>query len=139
MMKSKMNTFKLISIVVVVIFILVIAIGIWRYHHMQSSFIPLTDDQMNIAKNIAVQDMQSRGNNVSDYEVQVMPKMKRTNKENHSLSLVQVSFVNQQEVQFYLIDLNENKIVMHSETEYYEDLDHETHKDSRWFHGMFER
>jgi hypothetical protein len=126
----------------------------------------MDETQISSAKEVALSALEVQGKNSSDYEVRIMPQFRQMREKNNSLSLVEVSFYNQNETQLFLIDINTNKIVMHSETEFY-DADYfkpelasgcankreneskredsrlgecsRSPEEGRWFHGEFTR
>ncbi len=139
LMKSKMNKYKILAAVVVVIFAVILAYGIFQHYHFKASFVKLSDTQISEAKSIAIQDLESRGENASDYKVNVMPEMRRNSRGNQTEAIAQVSFTKENKEQFYLIDLNSDSIMMRSQTEHYGNFtpQNEPLKDSRWFHTGF--
>jgi uncharacterized protein YpmB len=133
--KQKTNILKIIAIVVIVLFCAILLGGLIRMYHFRSSFIDMNDQQKEAVKEIASNDMLSRGKNVSDYRIDLADKIRTDSKE----SMVPISFSNDKETISYLIDLNSNKIVMRSDTEFYEPLPSHGKEDG-WTHwGLFIR
>jgi hypothetical protein len=133
--KQKTNVLKIVAIVVIVLFCAILLGGLIRMYHFKSSFIDMNDQQKETVRDLASNDMLSRGKNVSDYRVDLVDKIRSDSKE----SMVPISFSNDKETISYLIDLNSNKIVMRSETEFYEPLPFHGKEDG-WMHrGLFIR
>ena len=147
------NLFKIISAVVVILFVLMVAGGVFKFFHYRSSFTTMNEAQIQSVQELVMQDMHTRGKNSTDYSIKVIPKIRMMKKNSISQSLVQVSLSNEQEHGFYLLDLNTNKILLYSETYMYEKINDECNSqhgrqekneskeneeniewNSRWFH-----
>lgn len=141
--KLKLNAFKITAIVVIILFVIILISGLIRFYQFKSSFTHLNDQQITELKSIAIQDLQSRGKNSSDYKIQVMPQVRKTNKDAELIT--EVTFSNDKELQSYLIDLNSKKILVHTATDFYAPLNFPQNKenlgnkDNRWFHGSLIR
>ncbi len=127
--KQQTNTFKIVAIIVVILFTTMILAGLVRWYHFHNSSIPLTPDQIQATKTIALNDLAARGQDPTHYEFTILPKARIMNKETPSKLLAQAYFKNSTLSQFYLIDLNSNTIIMHSQTDYYTNLlENKNHK-----------
>ncbi len=120
--KPRWNKLKIISIVVVFIFMAIVTIGLLKWHNYKSNFILLTPEQITQTKTIALNDLQAHGNDPTQYDLKVASKMRIMNKETPARMISQAYFINSTTQQFYLIDLNSSKVIMHSETNYYEPM-----------------
>jgi len=114
----KKNIFRIVAIVMIALFILIIIGGVLKEHSEAADRIPLNEQQIAQAKNIAAADMAERGVDIANYEAKVIPKLRKLNKGHNDLAVVQVTFNNQTENELYLLDLNSGKIIMRSESYY---------------------
>lgn len=120
--KMRSNVFKIIAIVVVALFALILVGGLIKMYRFHSGFSAMSQQQAETAKAVAMQDLQSRGKDAAAYEIQVMPKIRKMGGAGNGLSVAQVSFHNPQTMESYLIDIDSGRILMHSETDYYDGL-----------------
>jgi len=120
-MKNNKNVFKIIATVFVILFGLILVGGVIKMYSHQSSFTKMDPAQIETAKNMAIKQLELQGKNSSDYEVKVLPQLRKMHKDNTTESMVEVSFFGPKETQFYLIDLNSKQVMMHSYTEFYTD------------------
>ncbi len=114
--QNKSPAVKIIAGIVVGLFILILIGGIVRIHSFKSSFEPLSMEQTELVKRIGSDDMTKQGKDITALTIQIMPKKHLDKRKEESRSIAQISFQNETETNFYLIDLNSEKIVMRSET-----------------------
>jgi hypothetical protein len=115
------NIFKITSIVVVLIFVLIIAAGLIKEYY-PSPWTRPTDSQILAAKTLVASALQSRGENASDYQVVTANRLRRIGTSEHPVRVLQVSASHNQTRHMYLVDINSNTIVMHSEIDIYSNM-----------------
>ncbi len=116
--RNKYQPVKIIASVVIGLFILIIIGGIIKIHSFKSSFQTLDEVQTELIKQIAIDDMTKQGKDITALKMQIMPKKHIDKRKEQARSIAQISFQNETETDFYLIDLNSEKIVMRSETDF---------------------
>lgn len=131
---QKRNIWKIISLIVIGIFCIIVAGGILKFYHIKSSFAETTPEQAELARSLVNQDLLSRG--ISDYDVQIAPKI-RMDKREGKRTLIHVSTSNSTTQETYLIDLDKEKIILHSTTTFYEGMPEKMGRmpGRGWFHG----
>ncbi len=117
-MKSN-KMFKMIVGSVVALFILILVLGIVRFYSHESPHVKATEAQLTAVKELVTDDFVKQGKNISAYELEIPPKLRSEREDNLTTLIAQVSVENESDSQIYLIDLNTNTIVMHSQTEFY--------------------
>ena len=115
---------KVVAIAVIVLFGLFIIGGLKRAHDIRSEFITPTKEQVDSAKQIAAIMFESKGNILSDFQIRVNEKIRKPHdvNKNDEKMILQVAVYNNTITHIYLVDVNSGKVVMHSETEFYEPM-----------------
>ena len=110
---------KIVSIAVVIVFMLVLAGGLIKVFYFKSSFVKPTQGQIDDATRIAIKKLQSTGVNASAFQIHVGSKIRKIYNDGVSNTILQVSFANNSTSHTYLIDVNSGEVLLHSETEEY--------------------
>ncbi len=110
---------KTIAISVVVIFVLIIVGGLIRVHYLRSSFIKPAQAQVDYAKKIAAEKLQSMNVNASAFQINIGRRMRRLHDDEGARTIIQVTFNNNASSHTYLIDVNTGEVLLHSETDIY--------------------
>lgn len=127
---KKMKAWKIISVIVIMLFALVVVGGLIKAYHFKSSFAKPTQAQIDDAEKIAVKQLQSSGANVSAFQMHAGNKMRKFSDDGVSRNILDVSFSSNSTMHNYLIDLNSGTVLLHSETDFY----------GKWSnHKMYER
>ena len=129
------NVWKILSLVFIALFILILAWGLMNSRPVQR-FTEPTQEQIDMAKSIVAQDMQSMGDNISNYEVSVTNRIMgfigepmlggRSAMRQFNLPIgpenfrnLQVSLRGNATVYLYIVDIDSEKVVMRSFTEWF--------------------
>ena len=127
---KKMKAWKIVSVIVIMMFILVVIGGLIKAYHFKSSFAKPTQAQVDDAEKIAAKQMQSSGANVSAFQMHAGNKMRKFSDDGVSRNIIDVLFSSNSTMHNYLIDLNSGTVLLHSETDFY----------GKWSnHKMYER
>jgi hypothetical protein len=137
--KNERNTWKIVSIAFILVFVSVIAWGILSVRSAPEFSEP-SEDQVGFARSIVASDLQGRGDSIENYEVIVTnrvvgyvghdhmeggmhgpgfmgcPAMMNCYRRN-----VQVALMGNSSAYLYIVDMEEGKIVMRTFTEWMDD------------------
>ena len=113
------KVWKIVAIMVVVVFAALIVGGIMKAHYIRASFVKPTQDQVDYATKIATEKLESTGENASAFQIKAGDMMRKQPDDTASRTIIQVSFYNNATTHTYLIDVNSGEVLMHSETEVY--------------------
>jgi hypothetical protein len=136
-MVSKLGIWKIIAIIVVLIFAFFIIGGIIKSYHFRSSFVKPTQEQIDYSTKIAIEKLTSLGFNPSDYQIHVANMMRRNyekddkNKDN----IIQVAFYNNQSSHTFIIDVTSGEVLIHSQNDIYKQMPAPRNNDHRGFLG----
>jgi len=112
------NIFKITSIVVVLIFVLIIAAGLIREYYPSPSAKP-TESQILAAKTVVASALQSEGDALSNYRFVASDRIRHLSRNEDSKRVLEVSAYNNMTRHTYLIDMDSNGIVVHSQVDFY--------------------
>jgi len=118
MVVKKKNVWKIVLSVFAILVILIIIGGAIKFLFFKESFIKTTNEQITSAKSLVSQALQAKGDNISNYNIKISEKIEQSDEKNESNTL-QVFLSNNSTMHSYLIDLDSNMIVMHTEKEIY--------------------
>ena len=130
------NVWKIVSLVFIALFIVIL---VWGLNNMRPrpTFTEPTQEQIDMAKAIAAQDLQAKGDSIDNYEVFVTNRIvgfigePQLDKERHAIGQInmpgevgnfrnlQVSLRGNSTAYLYLVDIGSGKIVMRSFTEWF--------------------
>lgn len=133
---EKMNVWKIVAVVFIVLFCFAVAGGLFRIYHNEPPMSVPTQEQMDSAKAVVAQELVKNGDDISNYEVTVSPQIRRLermpppffmmkgsdeprfNEEMQAGNTIHVSLRSDTKTHFYLVDIDTGKIIMHSFTEW---------------------
>ncbi len=113
------RVWKIVAISFIVIFVLFVFVGLIKSHNIKSSFVKPSQDQIELAKRIAAEKLQSANINASTFQITVG---ERGQKHRDNKVILQVVFYNDTTTHAYLVDLDSGKVILHSETEIFEKI-----------------
>ena len=127
MNKINKNIFwKSISLVFIVLFLLILVVGLFRVYKFKSSFVSATDEEINLAKSIAIDFFNSsieEKENIRDYNISAS-KRARFMKEEDKNKIIEVSFKKDSKRISYLVDIDSKKVLIQSTIEFYHNKEH---------------
>ena len=130
------NVWKIVSAVFIVLFVLILVLG-FMSPRPRMAFNEPTQEQIGMAESMVAQDLQARGDNISNYEVSVtdrivglignsrignaMPAIRQFNLpgEAENFRNLQVSLRGNTTAYLYIVDIDSEKVVMRSFTEWF--------------------
>ncbi len=128
--KQKVNIWKVISVIFIILFVLALIGGLFRIYHFRASFTTPTQDQIDSAKAIVAQELRNKGDDINNYEI-VVPKNIRKfdgrmppppinifGRMESPRSIIQLSLSNNSVRHSYLIDMDSGEVLIHSQIEY---------------------
>jgi Na+-transporting methylmalonyl-CoA/oxaloacetate decarboxylase gamma subunit len=133
---KEINAWKMVSAVFIVLFVLILAVG-FIHPRIRPAFTEPTQEQASMAESIVAQDLQARGDSISNYEVSVTnrivgfigepyPGNERLAMRQFSLPgepesfrNIQVSLRGNTTAYLYIVDIGSEKVVMRSFTEWF--------------------
>jgi uncharacterized protein YpmB len=115
---SSVNRWKIVSLIFIALFAVLLIVSLVRFSHSRPPFTPATQAQMESAKAIVEQSLQANGYNISNYKIEAASEIGRMG-ENQKQAL-RVTAENDTSRQFYLVDLETGKIVLHDSSFRYE-------------------
>jgi hypothetical protein len=132
--EKERNIWKMVSVVFIVLFIIILAWGLTNIRP-RPSFTEPTQGQIDMAESIVAQDLQARGDNISNYEVSVTnriigfigephtwierPSIREIDTQGEAgFDNLQVSLRGNSTAYLYIVNTDSEKIVMRSFTEW---------------------
>jgi hypothetical protein len=134
--KQKLNVWKIVAAVFIILFCAALIGGLFRISQPRPPFMAPTQEQIDSAKAVVAQDLEKRGDDINNYEVIVSDRIgefknigigvspKPSGRQGqvgmHEGKIIHVSLYSNSTNHFYLIDMDSEKVVMHSLTEWTE-------------------
>jgi len=131
------NVWKIIAAVFIVLFCLALVGGMFRIYHAEPPFSVPTQEQMDSAKAVVAQELAKNGDDINNYEVTVSTQIRRLERgpapffamegpegsrgfaeEIAAGNTIHVSLQSDTKTHFYLVNIDTEKIIMHSFTEW---------------------
>jgi hypothetical protein len=122
---SNKAVWKIIAIVFIVIFVIVIAGGLFRLFHFKNSLKPASQQEISAATDIVLNELANKGANIKDYELKVSDMIRVIERNNTPKRIIEVSVRNSTTRHMFLIDADTWQILMHSESEFYGWMDND--------------
>jgi hypothetical protein len=123
-MKKSRNIWKVLAIAFVALFIIIIAAGMLRSHKFREPPVQLTDIQIKNAESIALSDMTLRGSLPANYTIRSPGVARVINADNIKRNVTEVSIYNSTSRIMYIIDVDTGKILVYTNTEFFDGLNH---------------
>jgi hypothetical protein len=128
-MVKKKNIWKIISIVFIAIFALMLISALIRTYHFRPPVMNPSDSQISIVKNIAINDLKSKGEYDTEYDVRLSPSIRPIRVSEESRNIMEISFYNESVRHSYIINVDTASIQVYSKTLFYDGIDHSFDKD----------
>ncbi len=122
--KKSRNIWKVLAIVFVVLFIVIMAVGILRSHRFREHPAQLTAAQIDSAKNLALSDMKIRGTLPANYTIKTFGFVRPIENDKIKRNVTEVSIYTTNSKTTYIIDVNSEKIIVYSKTEFFDGINH---------------
>jgi hypothetical protein len=119
------HLWKTVAIMMIIAFAVLIIGSAIKAYHFRSSFMRPSESQIEYAKTVAIQKLQSMGINPADYQTRTPDEMRIIPTEGVKRSVLQVSFHNKETAHTFLVDVNSGDILLHTETDVYIPLGNE--------------
>jgi len=116
---KSLNIWKVLAIVFITLFVATLVFGLFKLHRFKQTLADPTDAQVESAKAIAMQDLESRGVNTSAYTIKVAPKVRGMREAGADRNIIQVFAEADASRHNYMIDTDAGMILLHSQTEVY--------------------
>lgn len=113
---------KGISIAFIALFCVILVFGIVRWQHFKPHHIAAQQSQIGLATKAVSDDLSSAGYNLSDYKIQVADSIRGFARDRQNENIIQVSLFGDSKMHQYLVDADSGKIIMHSETTFYDGM-----------------
>ena len=117
--KKSRNVWKFVSIIFIVLFALILVSSVIRNYVFRPQFTRHTDSQIETAKNIALNDFQKRGEDITNYNISVSPRIRPINMDRAPKNVIEVSMYNDTLRHSYIVDIDSETIQMYMRTESY--------------------
>ena len=116
------NIWRIIAVAVILIFAVLVIGGLIKAHRIRSSFVKPTQAQITYATEIATDKLKAMiGTDVALYHVQTSQRMPIMH-DGTQRTILQVTFYNTTTTHSFLIDINTGEVLLHSQTDIYEQL-----------------
>lgn len=114
--KRRINIWKVISIISIILFVLIVVGGLIRvYHHRPSSIKP-TAEQVNLAKGVVYDDLKGKVQNITIDDLKTQGRAMSMKDKG---AVIEV-FLNKGNTRYsYLVDLTSGEILVRSETSFF--------------------
>lgn len=113
---------KGISIAFIALFCVILVFGIVRWQHFKPHHFVAQQSQIDLATKAVSDDLSSAGYNLSDYKIQVADSIRGFARDRQNENIIQVSLFGDSKMHQYLVDADSGKIIMHSETTFYDGM-----------------
>ena len=123
-MKKSRNIWKILAIVFVALFIIIMAVGIFRSPKFREHPQQLTASQIDNVKSIALSDMNSRGDMIANYTINTPGIVRIIYTAGIKRNVTEVAIYNVTVRDMYIIDLDTGQILVYSKTEFFDGLNH---------------
>jgi hypothetical protein len=124
MARKKINIWKIVAIVFIILFAAIMFGGWMKAYHFRTSFITPTRSQVDIAKNAALTDLKNHGEDLTNYSFKISDKIRGISIGSAPRETIEVSVYNASIRHLYIIDVNSGGILMYSRIEFYDGLNH---------------
>lgn len=124
---SSINWWKMAAIAMILVFVIIIISGVIRVNKIRPSFEMPTQEQNDIALQLAGEKLNELGLNASDFKAEVgqimrMPEKKEGkywHRDEQKKQILQVAFSNNSTTHTFLVDINSSMVLLHSQTDFY--------------------
>ena len=116
--KSSQKIWKIVSVSVIILFVVIIIGGLIKALYIKSSFVKPTQEQIDFAGKIATERMKSMHQNASMFQMRTN-MMRKMHEDGKTRGMMQVSFYNNSTMHTFLVDVNSGEVLLHSETDVY--------------------
>lgn len=116
---KRLNIWKIVAIAVIFLFAGTLLFSLVKLHRFRQTLVDPTGPQVDAAKALALQDLESRGLNTSEYSIKVSPKVRGIRDAGEDKNIIQVFAEANASRHSYLIDTENDMILLHSQTEVY--------------------
>jgi hypothetical protein len=113
---STSNTWKIVSIIMIAVFVIMLVGAVIRTYMFRPSFQNLSPVQSDAVKSIAIGDMNARGVDPQNYSI-TADNIRMVNAGGNYRNVTEVSFYNDNLRYSYIIDVDTGNILMYSKTE----------------------
>jgi hypothetical protein len=147
-MKKNRKTWRIVSAAFVMAFLLILAGGLIKARGTEYSVTAATPEQVEYAKLIVAQELQSKGDSIENYDVMISQRIREFGRQKLSKNIMQASLYKDSARHLFLIDTDSGRIIMHTKTEFYgwmNDSDRifkrppqegiNSSEEPRWFHN----
>ena len=117
---------KGIALAFIAVFIVIIVFGLVRFYTFQPHHFAAQPVQTSLAEKAVADDLNQRGDNLSNYKVQISDMARGFTRDGMNKNIIQVSLSDGSIRQIYLVDSDSGQIVMHSETTFYGWMENQT-------------
>jgi hypothetical protein len=121
--KHRHNIWKTVAIVFIAVFVIIIAVGVFRLFHVKDSMTPATDSEVGAAETVVTNEIGLMGENPSDYIIRVSDWVRVIRFNQTERRVIEVSLKNNSVANanrhIFLIDANTWTVLMHTETEFF--------------------
>ncbi|RJQ17218.1 hypothetical protein C4573_04165 [Candidatus Woesearchaeota archaeon] len=121
---NRINIWKIVAMVFIVLFVVVIALGLFKAHRFKPEFHVPTADQVSFAKNIAVQDLQAKNEPTINLSVKTSNEIRSIPVNGALIEILEVSLYNSSVRHLYIVDVYSGAILVYSKTEFYDGINH---------------
>jgi hypothetical protein len=118
--KHKRKIWKIAAVAAILIFVIVLAGNLIKMYRFNSNFLPTTDTQKTAAQELITKDLQTRGVDPTLYNIVASPKIMSMETRGTQRNILQAFANDNTSRHMYLIDIDQNIIVMHSQMEKYD-------------------
>ena len=123
-LKKKINIWKTIAIIFIILFVLILIGGLFNAHRFRSPDMRATDSEIENAKNIALNDLKDRGEDITNFLFRSSDMIRGIDKESLYKKTLEVSLYNQSVRYSYIINIDSNVILVYSKTIFADGVDH---------------
>jgi len=115
--RGTINIWKVIAILFIALFAATLVFSLVKLQRFKQTLADPTDAQLESVRSIVLQDLEGRGFNISDCSVKVAPKIRGMEEAGTDRNIIQVFAISNSSRHNYLIDMDSDMILLHSQTE----------------------
>jgi hypothetical protein len=134
--QSSVNRWKIVSLIFIALFAILLIVTLVRFRHPGPEMTPATTEQIDSAKSIITQKLQAEGYNITNYKVEAASELGHMGE--LQKAVIRVTAQNDTSRQFFLVDVETGKIVMHDFSERYDwmaEMKQPREAQGGWFRG----
>ncbi len=116
--QNSVNRWKIVSLIFIALFAILLIVTLVRFRHPGPEMTPATPEQIEAAKSAVIQQLQASGYSPGNYKIEASSELGHMGEARKAV--IRVTAGNDTSRQFFLVDVETGRIVLHDLSERYE-------------------